>query len=315
VYAIRAEIYETPIWQPELNGVVYSALNFTSLDKAKGIHTYTRQLRVSYGDSDATQLLADNLQFPIIIKPGENEILYLSDKKISELDKSLKKFSLASFDPDQWDYAKERRDDKSVSYQMVWQPGTSLIFLYSGAGLSSGGGYTFILDTATGNICELDLGGWADRARWSANGRYLAIERAIGYSFPVISSDLVVLDTLTGSLRIVEVVSQDIKKHHVSDFTWTPDNFHMFVFVDIPSTYDPNNFETLHHKLYFVDLTTGKSIPLFPEFKSFFAESIPGSNNFVWSLDNSKLLLRCPLIKRPAATDRFCLTSVQRADQ
>jgi hypothetical protein len=161
LYAVRNETGETEIWQPELNGVVYSALNFTLLDKAKGNRIFTRELRVSYGDPDATQLLADNLQFPFIVKPGENEILYLSDKKMSKLDKSLKKLSLASVDPAQWDYAKSRRDDRPVDYQMAWQPGAPLVFLYSGAGLSSGGGYTFIFDTTTGSICELNLSGWA----------------------------------------------------------------------------------------------------------------------------------------------------------
>jgi len=146
------------------------------------------------------------------------------------------------------------------------------------------------------------------------DGRYLAIERENGYSFPVPSSDFVILDTLTGSLRTIDVVSQDVKKHHATDFTWTPDNLHLLVFEDIPLTYDPNNFETIHHKLYLVDLTTGQSAPLFPEFKSFFAEGVRGMNNFVWSPDGSKLLLRCPsLIGR--TTDHFCLISVQRTKQ
>jgi hypothetical protein len=312
LYAIRNETGETEMWNPELNGVVYSALNFTLLDKAKGNRIFTRELRVSYGDPDATQLLADNLQFPFVVKPGENEILYLSDKKISKLDKSLKKLSLASFDPAQWDYAKSRRDDSPVDYQMAWQPGTPLVFLYSGAGLSSGGGYTFIFDTTSGSICELNLGGWAYTAHWSMDGRYLAIDRSNGYSFPVPSSDFVVLDTLTGSLRIIDVISQDVKKKQAIDFTWTPDNLHLLVLEDMPSTYDPNNFETIHHELYLVDLTTGQSTPLFPEFKSFLAGGIRGMNSFVWSPDGSKLLVRCPVMGEPA-TRRFCLISVQNA--
>jgi len=314
LYAIRNNTYEAPMWQPELNGVIYSALNYVNLDKAKGIHIYTRQLMVSYGDPDATQLLADNLQFPFVVKPGENEILYLSDKKMSKLDKSLKKLSLASFDPAQWDYAKSRRDDSPVDYQMAWQPGTPLVFLYSGAGLSSGGGYTFIFDTTSGSICELNLGGWAYTAHWSMDGRYLAIDRSNGYSFPVPSSDFVVLDTLTGSLRIIDVISQDVKKKQAIDFTWTPDNLHLLVLENNPSTYDPNNFETIHHELYLVDLTTGQSAPLFPEFKSFLAGGIRGMNSFAWSPDGSKLLVRCPVMGEPAM-QRFCLISVQRTKQ
>jgi|CXWL01.1.fsa_nt_gi hypothetical protein len=314
LYAIRTETDETEMWQPELNGVVYSALNFTSLDKAKGVRIFTRQLWVSYGDPDATQLLADNLQFPFVVKPNENEILYLSDKKMSKLDKSLKKLSLASFDPDQWDYAKSRRNDRAVSYQMAWQPGTPLVFLYSGGGGSLQGGYTFVVNTSNGHICELDLGGPVDwAARWSSDGRYLAFARAKSYTGFSDTIDLAVLDSVTGDLRTIDVVSPDVKgQHYVTDLTWTPDNLHLLVFVNILSAYD--SFETMHHKLYFVDFVTGQNDPLFPEFKSFFAEGIRGMNNFVWSPDGSKLLARCPVMG-PPATNHFCLISVQRTEQ
>jgi hypothetical protein len=315
LYAMDASKYEPPIWSPDMNGVVYSFANYTHIDKKNASYKFTRQLRVSYGDLNATQLLADNLSwFPLTMQPGGSEILYFSEKQVSKLDKSLKKLASASFDPAQWDYAKERRNDEPVYFQMAWQPGTPLVFLYSGAGLSSGGGYTFIFDTTSGSICELNLGGWAYIAHWSMDGRYLAIERENGYSFPVPSNDFVILDTLTGSLRTVDIVSQDVEKHHATDFTWTPDNLHLLVLEDIPSTYDPNNFETIHHELYFVDLTTGQSTPLFPEFKSFLAGGSRGMNTFAWSPDGSKLLVRCPSLTG-RTTDRFCLISVQKIGQ
>jgi hypothetical protein len=315
LYAVRTETYETEMWLPELNGVVYSALNFTSLDKAKGVRIFTRQLWVSYGDPDATQLLDDNLQFPFVVKPGENEILYLSDKKMSKLDKSLKKLALASVDPAQWDYAKSRRDDRPVDYQMAWQPGTPLVFLYSGGGGSLQGGYAFVVNTSNGHICELDLGGPVARARWSSDGRYLAFARATSYTGFSDTIDLAVLDSITGDQRTIDVVSPDVKgQHFVTDLTWTPDNLHLLVFVDIPLPRG-SGVETTHHELYFVDFTTGKSAPLFPEFKSFFGEGIPGSNNFVWSPDGLKLLMRCPSVAAGRATERFCLISVQRTEQ
>ncbi len=311
VYAVRTEVSEPPVWQPELNRVVYPALNFTSLDKLKGIRIFTRQLKVSDGNPDDTQLLADNLRFPFVIQPGKNEILYFTDKKMSKLDKSLKKLSLASFDSDQWDYAKERRDNKPVSYQMVWQPGTSFVFLYSESGYSLQGGYAFMLNTTNGNVCELNLGGQINRfPRWSSDGRFLAFARATSYTEFSNTVDLAVLDSITGDLRTLDVVPPNVKgQHYVTDLTWTPDNLHLLVFADIPSTYD--NFKTMHHKLYFVDFTTGQSAPLFPEFKSFFAYGIPGMNNFAWSPDGLKLLMRCPSLKG-RTTDRFCLISVQR---
>jgi hypothetical protein len=198
---------------------------------------------------------------------------------------------------------------------MAWQPGTSLVFLFSSGGGSLQGGYAFVLNTASGYICELDLGGPVDDARWSSDGRYLAFGKGTSYTGFSDTIDLVVLDSITGNMRTIDVVSPDMEgQHYVTDLTWTPDNLHLLVFVNIPSAYDPSNFETIHHKLYFVDFTTGQSASLFPEFTSFFAEGIPGSNNFVWSPDGLKLLVRCPVMKQPSM-NRFCLISVQRTNQ
>lgn len=312
VYAIRTEINEPPIWQPDINGVVYSAMNYTSIDKKNAAYKFTRQLWVSYGDPDTAQLLADNLpQLPFAIKPGGSEIMYLSGKQISKLDKSLKKLPSGSFDSSQWDYAKSRRSDKPVSYNMAWQPRTSLIFLYSRGGGSLGGGYTFVLDTANGYICELNLGGWADRALWSSDGRYLAIARPTSYTGLSDSVDLVVLDSVTGILRTIDVVSRDVEgKHYVTDFTWAPDNYHLLVLENVPSTYDPHRYETVHHELYLVDSISHESIHLFPEYKSFIGGGAPWSS-FAWSPDGSKLLVRCPVPRVPVGIDRFCLIPVQ----
>ena len=316
LYAVRTEINEPPMWQPDINGVVYSAMNYTNIDKKNGAYKFTLQLWVSYGDPNAARLLGDNLpQLPFAIKPSGSEMMYLSGKQISKLDKSLKKLSSASFDPSQWDYAKSRRDDNPVSYQMTWQPGTSLIFLYSAGGDMLGGGYTFMLDTATGHICELNLGGWAERALWTSDGRYLAIARPTSYTGLSDSVDLVILDSITGNLHTVDVVSPDVKgKHYVTDFTWAPDNLHLLVLEDIPSTYDPYRYETVHHALYLVNSTSDESIQLFPEFKSFIGGGAPWSS-FAWSPDGSKLLVRCPITKMGSGTDRFCLISVQRTGQ
>ena len=312
VYAIRPLTYTLPSWQSELNAVVYPVINYFDIDKKAGTYKSIRQIWVSYGNPDTAQLLADNLpQFFLALRPGGNEMIYLSDKKISKLDKSLKKLSSIPFDPAQWDYGKGRRDNNPVSYQVSWQPGTSLIFLYSGAGGSANGGYTFVLDTNTGQICELVMGGWADRARWSSDGRYLAIARSAVYVGFASSIDLVVLDSITGNLYTVGIISQEAEgKHYVSDFTWAPDNRHLLVLEDIPSTYDPYRTETIHHELYLVDFISDQSLKLFPESKSFVANGAPW-NNLAWSPNGSKLLVRCPA----NGVDRICFIIVQRTRQ
>ena len=304
MYAIRDLTREPPLWLPDLNAVAYSAINY-SIYKKNGIAKFTRQVLVSYGNPDTAQILDDNLpQFPIAIKPGGSEMLYLSDKKISKLDKSLKKLSSLSLDSAQWDYGKGWRDPNPVSYKMAWQPGTPLIFLYGDGGAMGGGGYTFILNADTGHVCELDFGGWASGARWSSDGRYLAIGRATT-SHP---SDLTLLDATTGNITTLRGTPQGIEGQlYLNDFIWAPDNHHLLA---IGSVISSQNFQSENNiqGLYLVDIVSGQSVHVAPEHKSFIFSQ---DKNFAWSPDGSKLIIHCPT----QTVDQICLISVQRAGQ
>jgi WD40 repeat protein len=309
VIASRHFTYAPPFWLPDLNAAVYPARYYIEIDKNKHLYQFTNQIWASYGNPDTAQILADDLpQLLLAVKPDGSETIYLSDKELFRRDKSLRKLPSVSIDPSKWDYAKARRNNNPVPYKMTWQPDTSLIFLYSAAGGTGEGGYTFILNADTGQVCELNLGGWADRARWSSNGRYLAIVRSAVYSGFGYSTDLVILDTITGNLYPIGVVSQDIgSEHYVEDFTWAPDNRHLLA---LGHGFQNANPGSVYHDLYLVDFMSGQSLHLFPEFKSFIAHGAPW-NNFAWSPDGSKLLIRCTGDR----TDRMCFMFVQRTGQ
>jgi hypothetical protein len=305
-YAIRTITQELPAWQPELNAVVYPIMNYFDIDTKAGTYKFTRQLWVSSGSSDAAQMLADNLpQLPFAIKPGDGEMVYLSDKELSKRDKSLDELPPIPVDPAQWDYAKTQRDDQSVSYKMIWQPNTSLIFLYS-EGAMGGGGYTFILNADTGHICELNLGGWAELAHWSSDGRYLAIIGVKEHSFIFPTSNLTLLDTATGNLTTLSITPQETEHHYVYDFVWAPDNRHLLALGSTPfsqGTQGESNFQ----ELYLVDLVSGESINIFSAYK-FYTNS---PQSMAWSPDSSGLIIRCPTME----VDRICFISVQRVGQ
>ena len=301
VYATRTYTEGLPAWQPELNAVVYSAMNFMGYDKKTYHPIFTRQLWISYGDPDTTQMLADNMsQFPIAIKPNGSEMFYLADKKIAKLDKSLKKPSSALFDPAQWDYGKGRRNQEPIFYEMAWQPNTPLVFLYSNGGGLEMGGYTFIMDANTGKVCELDFGGWASKALWSSDGRYLAIIRAT-YTFPVNVLDMAVLDTVTGELHTMEVLPPTVEfKRYVNNFVWAPDNRHLLAVGTASSQNNQNNGDSYGlFELYLVDFMTGQSVSILPEYSGFFTP------NLAWSSDGTKLAVNCPTIE----AGRLCLIS------
>ncbi len=301
VYAMRNQTTEPPSWQPELNAVVYPNTNVLGIDKVNNRYNFTRQIRVSHGNPNATELIDDNLpQYYVAVKPGGSEMVFLSNKKISKRDKSLQNIPSVSFDPAQWDYAKGRRSDLPVSYKMAWQPGTSLLFFYSDGDI--GGGYSFILDSNTGQVCELNLGGWAGRAHWSPNGRYLAITRYQGRR-PTDSSDLAILDAVTGNLYTMRVTSEEVEgRHYVSDIAWAPDNRHLLAIGSIFPSQGTGQVDS--RGLYLVDFISGQSSNVLPSYQF-------SSSNLAWSSDGSKLLVRCPTVEE----DRVCFISVQRSGQ
>jgi hypothetical protein len=309
VYAVRRYLQDPPAWQEGANAVVYPNMNFLGFDQNTHALKFTRQVWVSYGEPNTVQMLADNLpQFPISVKPDGSETLYFSDKEISRRNTNMLAASSTPFDSTQWDYAKSRRNAPPVSYEMAWQPGTPLIFLYSDGG-RGGGGYTFILNSDTGRVCELNFGGWAFRAHWSSDGRYLAIARA-QENFPINFSDLTVLDSMTGNLYTTGVVPQETKgKHYVDDFVWAPDNHHLLVIGKVSPFQLPSQADIKNELrgLYLVDFISGQSVRLLPA-NSFYADSF--KSNLAWSPDGSKLLIRCS-----AVVDQICLISVQTTGQ
>jgi hypothetical protein len=305
VYAIRSLTNGAPpSWFPELNAVVYPVMNFYDIDRKALTYKVNHQIWISYGDPNTAQVLTDDLsQLSVAFKPGGGETLYLSDKKIFKLDKLLHALPPTSFDSSEWDYAKEWRNDKPVSYIMAWQPGTALIFLYSESAMQAGG-YTFILNASTGDVCELNLGGWAKVARWSSDGRYLAIKRATNFN----ETDLTLLNTITGEITTLGGMPEGMEgKFYVYDLIWAPDSRHLLVMGSAVLSQN-NQGEGIVDGLYLIDIVTEQSMHVASEYKNI---ANPSDNNWAWSSDGSKLLARCP--KRGA--DQICLISVTQTGQ
>ncbi len=170
-----------------------------------------------------------------------------------------------------------------------------------------GGGYTFILNADTGQVCELDFGGWALGARWSSDGRYLAIIRSTRYAFPTYSAELSLLDSITGNITTLTVIPQEKEgQHYVEGFAWAPDNRHLLAIGSIILPENSQGESNNQWLLYLVDGVSGQSANVEPSYKNF--TSSP-NNSLAWSPDGSKLAIHC---QAPQYIDQICLISVQR---
>jgi len=313
VYATREHIAQLPVWQPNLNAVVYPAMNIIRVNELTHTVEFARQVLISQGEPSKNLLLADNLSdFSIGIDSRNGQVVYLADKRVlvnsMKQNELLKISNTIGFDPYKWDY-RYRGDNKlPISFNMAWRPRSSQIFFYSDG--NTNGGYTFLLDTNTGSVCELNFSGWAGIGRWSSDGRYLAISRATE-RYPINFSDLAVLDTITGQLHTMQIAPQELQgRHYTEDLFWAPDNIHLVAIGSVlpfPPTgrlYDKDKFSGL----FLVDFIAGQAIHLIPEYKFF--TSWPGIN-LAWSPDGSNILIRCPSNDH----SQLCLVKVQRVGE
>lgn len=308
IYAIRREDEKIPAWNPELKAIVYPDTKIVGTD-TKDIQ-FSSQLRVSYGNPDTTQLLADDLlAHSITVKPDGSQIVYYkNDKELVN-----KFFSRMVFDGSLQaekllpvNLAENELYPFNI-YDIVWRLGTSQMFFYSNVTSTD---QTILFDVNNGQSCTISFNGWVYFARWSPNGRYLAVIKSpSSHHANWAEYNLSVLDGLTGNLYEVDstkvgpVEMKNCCRHMIGDISWAPDNRHLIVTgtagLTGTTTYVPIN------KLYLVDFLSGDVNALFPsyEFNAFFR-----GTGLAWSPDGFKVLMKCPTEKQGG----LCLIAVKR---
>jgi Tol biopolymer transport system component len=225
-------------------------------------------------------------------------------------DGSLEPEKLIPFDPVPFGH----NEDTPFTYITVWRPGTSQIFIHSEFSSTD---QTLLLDVNTGQSCTISFGGWVYFARWSPNGRYLAVIKS---PEPLLSLsvdfDLNVLDALTGKLYQIDSTKvgpanmKNCCRHLIDDFSWAPDNHHLVVVGEaaISGTGSSTSAYNSIEKLYLVDFLSGDVDDLFPSYP--FNVGWWGTG-LAWSPDGLKLLAECPTEKQ----GRLCFIAVKRTAQ
>ena len=312
IYATHRNFGEEPLaWNSALNAIIYPAPNVLGVDKTTNRLIVTRQIRISDGNPDTTQLLLNNLQdyYPMTFKPDGSQIVYWENNGKQNYKLYRHKVSHELLEPEQlipFDPALFGNEGYSITYDMSWRPNASQLFLYNGGSPTS---QTLLLDANTGRTCTLDFGGWVYFARWSPNGRYLAVITQKG---PMLSSwsdlDLSVLDGLTGKLyridstKVGPVEMKNCCRHMIGDFSWAPNNRYLIVTgtagLTGTTSYVPID------KLYLVDFLSGDVSDLFPSYE-FYTDW--WGRSLAWSPDGSKIIAKCPT----ETEGRLCLVSVQ----
>lgn len=315
VYAERTRMDQSPAWIDGLDAVIYPETTVMQRIEQNGtfpLIEFQRQLWVSQRNPQRTQsiedvLLRGNFQsyISVSVEPWGHRILYYvpDEKKLVELSESLDAKKAMTLNLAQWEY-RAKGNGWPIPYSMVWRPNTTQVFLYT---LGDVGGYTFLLDVASGQLCEMDFHGWADIARWSPNGRYLAIVRTWG-SRPVDGSDLAILDTETGKLYTLQIIPDSMEElHFVNDVAWAPDNRQLAAIMQV-LVRDPvtQKYRELRD-LYLVDFLSAEEIQISSSEDIGAGLGVP---NLLWASDGSRLLVKCPTDQM----DRLCLFAVRESD-
>jgi WD40 repeat protein len=233
VYAERTGNNGKPVWLAALEAAAYSTLVGQQYE-----------LRISQGDAKQTERVAPSVEgLSLAAGPEGRRLLYLpgpTSNRPEVWDGANRSTEALQVNLDQWKYPKYPKDVQSIlapsAFQVTWRPNGSQLVFYTLP-------WTFLFDIETNQVCEIDLGPfrdetvkampiWAFEAKWSPDGRYLALittdtvpGQASGTGAAILATELTIVDMKTGMLRNLQPTSDVTPgQHYVTDIAWSPDN-------------------------------------------------------------------------------------------
>jgi dipeptidyl aminopeptidase/acylaminoacyl peptidase len=248
-----------PIWLEDEQAVLFQAWQADGTVTLQKIQT----------SNENPETLAIDLDYSeISVSPNEQNIVFFTNSQKTSPNFSNLDVSQISTSPIQLPATYGRETGRHVHsyFQSTWAPDGSRIAFYRNHGL-------FLANPSNGEVCEVSFNDpmtWAYFARWSSDGRFLAMITTTSLSTPLQSTELTVLDTVTGEIRILQVVP-DAKpgQHYVRDINWLPNSYDLLLLGRV-------RYEEGHgfDNLYLVDVGNGEYLNLFPT-KEF--HGIPGT--------------------------------------
>jgi hypothetical protein len=187
-----------------------------------------------------------------------------------------------------------------TDFASTWSPDGTRIAFYRNPEL-------FLVEPATGQACEVLFEGprqWVFYARWSPDGRFLAMITTPSFNRPLLSTDLAVLDIVTGDIRTFQVTPEiEPGRHSITDIAWEPNSRYLAILGVI-------GYEGGFTKqgLFLVDSFQEEGRWISSE------NDIGGGvwgNQLFWSNDGSSIAINCPT----QTEGRLCITSVTLNNQ
>jgi hypothetical protein len=275
IYAEREAIGQKPLWAQTFNGVAYAKIT-----DRRG------ELWLSQDAPGSAQRYASGLSsMSLAADPNGQRLLYLAEgKRLQELSLTTKVAQSTSIAPSRWEHSVSLQQAPPAMYQMDWRPETSQIALYNDT-------YFFLVDIKDGQGCEIDLGSgdalrhWAVMARWSPDGRYLAMLTTSGTP-PVRFVDLSILDMVTGDLRSMHPEAYiNPGQYYVTEVAWAPDSRVVAILAAIEEKEGVQS-----NGLFLMDAISGRSRRMLPQMV------FPGGDagwNLDWSPNGNYVALTC----------------------
>jgi len=292
-----------PVWLPAIQGVAYADALYT----ARGRQF---ELRIGRGQSVETETVVTSdgnnaaLGFSLTIEPGGRRLMYLVDHAIGRLqswDSVAHTNQATSFDVGEWLPPLDPSQPNAQYFVTpIWSPSGTRLAVFADQSL-------FLVEPGPNRVCEVNRGRWLFilpyASQWSPNGRYLAMIGSTELPDPLIrSSELLVLDVLTGELRRLPLSR---KRDLITTLAWGADNQHLAAL----SIITPG---TPHANLFLADVATGEVRPMLSEFT--FGSGASWGQQMAWARNGRSLALECPALRDADGTiiqSGVCLVSTE----
>jgi hypothetical protein len=301
LYAERDGHNGKPVWLPAIQGVAYSH----SLP-------HTLELRISRGQPpETTTVVASagnnaNLGFSLAVEPGGRHLMYLVDRAVGRLqnwDSVARTNQATAFDVGEWLPPLDLSQPNAQYFVTpIWNPNGTRLAIFAGQSL-------FLVEPGVNRVCEVNRGRWLfimpTASQWSPNGRYLAVIASTELPDPLVrSTDLVVLDVLTGELRRLPL---PVERGPATSISWGENSRYLAVLAQaIPQQ------QGVSYLLFLIDVVTGNARQVLPA--SSVGVTARWGEQIAWSRNGRFLALECPVsidANGSLLQDGLCLFTIE----